>query len=100
MGRVIAITNQKGGVGKATTTINLGAAIAEKRIYTLLVDSDPQGTLSVSLGLPRMRLNSRFTASSRTSTSQSMPRPITSDLISTWFPPTSISPAPSFSSSR
>jgi chromosome partitioning protein len=52
MGRVIAITNQKGGVGKTTTTINLGAAIAEKGIYTLLVDSDPQGTLSVSLGLP------------------------------------------------
>lgn len=51
MGRVIAIANQKGGVGKTTTTMNLGAALASKEQYTLLVDSDPQGALSISLGL-------------------------------------------------
>lgn len=52
MGRIIAVTNQKGGVGKTTTTVNLGAALAEKEMYTLLVDSDPQGSLSIALGLP------------------------------------------------
>ena len=57
MGRVIAVANQKGGVGKTTTTINLGAALAEKQHYTLLLDSDPQGALSVGLGLPAYDLD-------------------------------------------
>jgi len=49
--RVVAVCNQKGGVGKTTTTINLGAALAEFGRRVLLVDFDPQGALSVVLGI-------------------------------------------------
>lgn len=53
MGRVYAIANQKGGVGKTTTAVNVGACIAEAGCATLIVDADPQANATVGLGMPR-----------------------------------------------
>ena len=61
MATVICITNQKGGVGKTTTAVNLGYFLAKDKYKTLIVDFDPQGNATSGLGISKAKLNATMT---------------------------------------
>ena len=79
--QIIAITNQKGGVGKTTTTVNLGVGLARQGRRVLLVDGDPQGSLTISLGVKLQDKDTVTLANLMHHTMINQPLPVGSGLI-------------------
>lgn len=73
--KIIAVTNQKGGVGKTTTSVNLSAALAEKGLRVLLCDVDPQGNASGALGLHDAGARSLYHALIGEARAEELPQP-------------------------